>query len=316
MTRPGVDRCSAFRAIRTRVEERPLPTDPSVRIQKVRSPGGFDVWLVGVRPQRFGDLYHAFLRISWPKALGVLAIAYLFLNLVFAVAFAMVGGVVNARPGSFRDAFAFSIQTMGTIGYGAMYPQSMAAEGLVGLESVVALIFTALVTGLVFARFTRIMSRVLFTTDAVIGPVDGVPTLSFRVGNDRDNSVLDATLEVTLTRLEVTREGTSFYRSYDLALVRPKNNLLSRSWSAMHRIDEKSALFGTTPESNEANEVEINVFLRGVDETTHQPIYAHHRYESTHILYEHRHKDILSIAPDGLLTLDQRDFDRVEQLSS
>ena len=297
------------------MERRPLPTDPSVRIEKVRSPSGFDVWLVGVRPQRFADLYHSWLKLTWTQALGVLAAAYLGVNVVFAALFAVVGGVENAAPGSYRDAFAFSIQTMGTIGYGAMYPKSMAAEGLVAAESVASLIFTALATGLLFARFTRIVSRVLFTTHAVIGPYDGVQTLSFRVGNDRQGSVLDAQIELTLTRLERTKEGTSFYRSYDLPLVRAKNNLLTRSFTVMHRIDESSALFGTTPESNEENEVEINVFLRGVDDTTHQPIYAHHRFESSQILYDHRHVDILTLAPDGLLALDQRDFDRVERLS-
>jgi inward rectifier potassium channel len=296
------------------VERRPLPTDPSVRIEKVRSPSGFDVWLVGVRPQRFADLYHSWLRLTWLQAIGLLAAAYIVVNVVFATLFTVLGGVQNAAPGSFRDAFAFSIQTMGTIGYGAMYPQSMVAEGIVAAESVVSLIFTALATGLLFARFTRIVSRVLFTTQAVIGPYDGVPTLSFRVGNDRQGTVLDAEIEVTVTQLERTKEGTSFYRSYDLLLVRSKNHLLTRSFTVMHRIDETSALFGTTPESNETNEVEINVFVRGVDDTTHQPIYAHHRYESSQILYEHRHVDILSIAPDGLIAMDQRDFDRVEPL--
>src|SRR5437667_4657378 len=34
----------------------------------------------------------------------------------------------RSRPGSLRDAFFFSVQTMGTIGYGAMYPTATGAR--------------------------------------------------------------------------------------------------------------------------------------------------------------------------------------------
>ncbi len=291
------------------MDAKPLPTDPSVRIRKVRSPGGFDVWLIGGSSDRSVDLFHGFLRLSWPGVIGTIAGSYVAVNLLFACAYAATGGIAHARPGSLVDAFWFSFQTMGTIGYGAMYPETTLANALVASESVVGLLVTAIATGLVFARFTRIASRIVFTTHAVITPMEGVPTLTFRVGNDRLNTVLDARISVTLSRVEKTREGVTFYRNYDLKLVRDRNFALTRTWTVMHTITPDSPLYGTTPEGNVENQVEINVFVQGTDDTTHQPVFGNANYESEKLVYGARHADVLAYAPDGLLTLDLRDFD-------
>src|SRR5207245_2467140 len=109
---------------------------------------------------------------------------YLFVNSVFAVLYLRVGGVANARPGSFLDAFYFSAQTLGTIGYGAMYPTSHGANVLVVIESICGLLFTALATGLVFVRFSLTQGRIVFSQKVAIAPFDGVPTLTVRIGND------------------------------------------------------------------------------------------------------------------------------------
>src|SRR5262249_50698270 len=154
-----------------------------------------------------------------------------------------VGGITGGRAGSFRDAFFFSVQTMGTIGYGAMYPTSDAANALVVAESVVSLIMTALATGIVFARFSRTTGELLFSRYACIAPMDGVPTLAFRVGNDRASTIFEARVTVTFIRTERTREGVLLYRMYDLALVRSHTQALQRSFAVMHRITEQIPFF-------------------------------------------------------------------------
>src|SRR5262245_4832315 len=105
-----------------------------------------EVRVVGATRGPLRDLYHAFLRASWPLALGAIVAGYLSLNALFALAYLNVGGVAHARPGSFADAFYFSVQTMGTIGYGAMFPETPAANMLVVAESVTGLVVTALAT--------------------------------------------------------------------------------------------------------------------------------------------------------------------------
>src|SRR5262245_16542360 len=110
----------------------------------------YEFRVVGATPPDWHDLYHWYLRLSWPAALGLILLAYLALNAVFGALYTLVGGIEHAQPGSFADGFFFSVQTMGTIGYGAMYPTTRLANVLVTVESVMSLLVTAVATGMVF----------------------------------------------------------------------------------------------------------------------------------------------------------------------
>jgi inward rectifier potassium channel len=237
---------------------------------------------------------------------------FLLVNAMFAVGFRFAGGIVNARPGSFVDAFYFSVQTMGTVGYGAMYPNSTAANLLVVLEVMVGITLTAFATGLVFAKFSRPTARVVFTRNVVLSPMDGVPTLTFRVGNERGNSIVDARFRVALSRTEHPVEGGVFYRTYDLKLVRDRALSLNRSFSLRHVVEEGSPFFGQTPESILADEFELQVMVIGLDDTAMQTVHATHLYFARDILWGSRLVDILTEAPDGAMLLDLRKFHDVE----
>jgi inward rectifier potassium channel len=267
-----------------------------------------EITVIGAPRTRLRDAYHQFLRVGWTAAIAAIVGSYLALNAVFALAYRAIGGVAGARAGSFFDAFCFSVQTMGTIGYGAMYPASAAANAVMIAESVTSLVVTALATGLIFAKFSRSAARVVFSKNAVIGPMNGVPTLSLRVGNERGNLILEATIRITLTRTEKTSEGVVFYKLYDLRLVRERSPQMRRSWNVMHRIDADSALFGETPESIIRDEIEIIATLVGTDDTSLQPVYARKQYEGADILWGARHADILSEDKDGTIVLDVRRF--------
>jgi inward rectifier potassium channel len=266
------------------------------------------ITVVGASRTTLRDFYHLFLRVRWSIALGWIVAAYLALNALFALAFCVTGGVANARRWSFFDAFCFSVQTMGTVGYGSMYPASAAANVVVIAESVTGLIVTAVATGLVFAKFSRSTGRIAFSRHAVIGPMDGVPTLMLRVGNERGNLILEATVRVSLLRTEHTREGVTFYRMYDLVLSRERSPAMTRSWTVLHPIQPNSPLFGATPESVYKDEVELLVTVVGVDDTSMQPVHARHRYEHDEIVWGARHADILSENPDGTLLVDMNKF--------
>lgn len=276
---------------------------------KVSIPGaGYQIKVVGHRPTPLRDFYHALLQMPWRWTFAILSALYLMANALFALAYLAAGGISHAEPGSFADAFFFSVQTMGTIGYGAMYPETRVANVLVVAESLVGLLLTALATGLVFAKFSLSRARILFTRTVVISPWNGVPTLMFRFGNERGNQIVNAQVHVVLMRTERTAEGNTFYRSYDLKLVRDKALSLSRSWSAMHVIDRDSPLHGNTPESIQAQEVEIHVMVLGTDDTTMQAIHASHRYFTHHISWGVRFVDVLSETADGNMLLDLRKF--------
>ncbi|HXX66379.1 MAG TPA: ion channel [Polyangiaceae bacterium] len=267
-----------------------------------------EITVVGAPRTLVRDVYHRFLVVRWPVAIGAIVVSYLGLNTLFAAAYYVSGGVANARPGSLFDVFCFSVQTMGTIGYGAMYPTTAASNTIVVVESVTSLLVTALATGLVFAKFSRSTARVAFSNSAVIGPMEGVPTLMVRVGNERGNAILEATLRITMTRTEKTKEGMTFYKLYDLRLVRERSPMMRRSWTVLHRIDDGSPLLGGTPETVERDEIELVVTLAGVDDTSMQPVHARKRYRGSDILWGARHADILSEGANGSIILDVRRF--------
>jgi inward rectifier potassium channel len=257
------------------------------------------------------DAYYTFLRARWSLAIAALAAGYLALNALFALAYLVVGGVAHARAGSLVDAFFFSVQTMGTIGYGAMYPETAAANALVVVESVAGLVVTALGTGLVFTKFSRTTSRVIFSTHAAVAPLEGVPTLAFRVGNERGNQICEARVYVTLVRTRRVEGGQTFYRMVDLTLARDRSPGLQRSWTVLHPIVENSPLHGETPDSLAACDAELWVSIAGVDDTTLQPVHAQHTYESPSIVWGARLADIMHETPTGDLLLDVGRFDEL-----
>jgi inward rectifier potassium channel len=267
--------------------------------------------VVGAASHPLRDAYHSLLRLPWGGVLGLIALLFLAANVVFALAYLATGGIAGAHDGSFRDAFFFSAQTIGTVGYGAMYPVSTAANSVVVAESIVGVILTALATGIVFARFSQSSGELVFMSRACISPMDGVPTLMLRVGNDRASTVFEATIRLVLTRTDKTAEGVTFYRLHDLALTRDRSPALSRSWTVMHPIDDKSPLYGVTPRTCAAAEIEIMASVVGTDDVSLQPVHARQRYGSEDIVWGARPADVLSELPDGRLQLDIGRFDEV-----
>src|SRR5438128_1710754 len=116
----------------------------------------------------FSDFYHHLLTSSWPALLLQIVIAFVVINTLFAFGYYLDGGIENARPGSFSDVFFFSVQTIATIGYGKMSPTTMVSQILMSVEAVCGLINFALITGLIFAKFSRPTARVRFSRIAVI----------------------------------------------------------------------------------------------------------------------------------------------------
>src|SRR5690349_1824070 len=204
--------------------------------------------VVGVRTSPLRDLFHSLLLRPWWVTIAVIGTAIATANLLFATGYWLVGGVANARPGSFADAFFFSVETLGTIGYGNMYPAGLAAHVLVTLESLVGVIVIALSTGIAFAKFARSDAQIVFSRECTVSLMDGVPHLIFRVANQKGHLVTSARLHVTLLREHRTAEGMQIFRMLDLSLVRDHHPAFRRTWTVMHRIDAASPLAGATPE--------------------------------------------------------------------
>jgi inward rectifier potassium channel len=272
--------------------------DPTVRI-------------LGVRWSLSGDWYHLMLRAPWWFVLVIISGTFLLLNFLFAFAYLATDGVAGARPGHFSDLFFFSVQTMGTIGYGSMYPAGLGAHIIVTIQALIGILLVALSTGIVFAKFSVVRARARFATSIVITPVDGVPTLMFRIGYERSSPVVNVSIRVIMARTEHTAEGVLMYRSYDLKLIRDHAAALSRSFIIMHRITPDSPLSGMTPNSCVKEEVELTIALTGSDEISGQTLHARKTYYDPQVQWGSRYADMLSEGPGGVFVVDMTVFDDV-----
>lgn len=277
--------------------------------------GGIKIRKLGVPRFHWRDPYHLLLTISWPQFLGVVIAAYLAANALFAFAY-LAGGpdIINAQPGSFADAFFFSVQTM-VSGYGVMAPRTLYANIMAVIEALTGLLGFAIVAGLSFNRFSRHTARVLFSQVVVVRPFDGVPTLMFRVGNQRHNRILEARVRVSLLQDEQSAEGDTMRRFHDLRLVRNQTPVFALTWTVMHPIDARSLLAGLTAENLEMANAEIVVTLTGLDETFGQIVHARHSYSVKDIHWNMRFVDIIGPEEDGERTIDYTRFHDVTTLA-
>ncbi|HLW69741.1 MAG TPA: ion channel [Candidatus Binataceae bacterium] len=259
----------------------------------------------------FSEFYHHLLTSSWPLLLIQIAAAFFTMNALFALGYYLGGGVEHARPGSFSDVFFFSVETMATIGYGQMAPVTLLARILMSFEALTGLTGLALVTGLMFAKFSRPTARVRFSRSAVISVRDGVTSLMFRMANVRANQIVEAQVHVILARAEVTAEGEETWRFYDLELSRDRNSTFRHSWTVIHPIRPGSPLFGASPQALAAAFAEIVVSMTGIDGAFMQTVYAHHTYKASDIIWGARLADTLMRRPAGDFAFDYGKFDAV-----
>ncbi len=266
-------------------------------------------YVIGDERHPIRDAYHTFLKAPWAVSIAFIAAAFFAANLVFAGIYMLVGGVGGARDNSFFDMLSFSVQTMGTVGYGVMHPDSHGANIVMIIESMVGIIVTALATGLVFAKFSRPTTRVAFSKSAVITQFEGKRTLIFRVGNRRGNVIIEAKLHVVIVVTAQTAEGETFYKAHDIKLVRDRQVGMTRGWTVMHTIDETSPLFAIdSPDGMKAAELEIFISLTGTDDISMQQVHTIHHYLDGDIVCGHRFVDQLRPLPNGEFLLDLRNF--------
>jgi inward rectifier potassium channel len=287
---------------------RPRKNEDSISLARMRSGQRMAIFK-GQDNSRWTDFYHAVLVMPWPLFLVALAVFFLVLNSIFALLYlADPTGITNARPGSFWDAFEFSVYTIASIGYGVLTPKSHYVNVVVIIEAFVGILNVALITGAVFSRFSRPTARIIFSDIAVMTTFDGEPMLMFRAANQRGNRILDANIAVNFAWQQTTREGYTMRRFQELSLVRARSSLFALSWTVMHRVDKTSPLYGHTQESLSAILAEIIVLLSGTDETLAAVIFARHSYRPHQILWRHRLVDILSRREDGQIVVELAHF--------
>lgn len=277
--------------------------------------GAAEVYRIGTQRRVVDDPYHFILTLTWPRFYALVVTFYLSINFVFAVAYWLVDGcIANARPGSFSDAFFFSIETLATVGYGAMSPATLYGHTVASLEILIGLMTLAIVTGLIFSRFSKPTARILFSQRMVIRPFEGSQVLMLRAANERNNRIVEANASLAMVRTEQTADGEPFTRIHDLRLLRDHTPAFALTWTLVHRIDESSPLHGWTQEQLLAARTRIMISINGHDETMAAAVHAYHDYLTDDLIFDARFVDVMHTGESGERIIDMTRFHETEAL--
>lgn len=297
-----------------------VSTDSQQRL--LNKNGSFNVRRVGLGWMESQSFYHTALTMSWPRFLWICTGGYLGLNVIFATLFwlcgpdALVGAAPRQMGGVYWRPFFFSVETFATIGYGEVSPVGMWAHWVMVLESLVALMTQALITGLLFARFARPTAALAFSHNMVVAPFRSGRGLMFRIANKRNNQLIDLEARVTCSWIERGHAGIG-RKFFQLVLERSKVMFLPLTWTIVHPITEESPLYGLSDDELKARNVEFLVIITGTDETFSQQVHARSSYKPEEIVWGAKFRNIfLPADANGNLAVDIGRIDAYDRIET
>lgn len=268
-------------------------------------PGAFELRKRGAARWDFSDPYHFAVGLSWPAFALLFVVLELVINVLFATLYLIQpGSIANVRPGSVTDAFFFSLETLATVGYGAMSPATLYGHAISAVEIITGMAFVAIMTGLTFVRFARPRGKILFADKAVVSMHNGKPTLMIRIANGRTKVLTDATARLAVLLKEHTLEGKMFRGAHELPLLRSHNPMFPLTWTLMHRIDEHSPLHSHGPDRLSRDGTRLFLSVEARDPTLAAQVYEIRDYGAADIAFGMRYADAVAIDSQGRTVAD------------
>jgi inward rectifier potassium channel len=266
------------------------------RARLLNHDGTFNVRRNELGPLHPFNVYHTLLSLTIPKLIAFLCLGYLVTNTFFAALYWLCGpgalaGAAVTPLRRFEDSLFFSVQTLATIGYGRLVPVTRAANIFVAVEALVGLLGFAIVSGLLFARFTRPTAKIKFSNNALIAPYEGGWAFMFRLVNLRNHDLSDVHAVVSFARWE-TVDGERSREFDQLTLERDAIIFMPLHWVIVHPIDERSPMRGLTKEALAASDPEIVCMITADDETFAQTVHARTSYDMSDIVWGARFGDM------------------------
>lgn len=308
----------------TREEDRDLGFGSVVagesRQRLLNQDGTFNVQRTGLSFLSSLNLYHVLISMSWKTFIGLTLALYFLSNVVFGVFYAALGGTALIDTSEIPTAnlllrgFFFSVQTFATIGYGTIHPVGIIPNLLVTIESYYSMIITALITGIVFARFARPTARILFSELAVVAPYRGIEGFMFRMVNGRSSQLLEVKVQVLFARF-VEQDGKVTRRFDFLELERNRVSFFPLALTIVHPIDENSPMFGLTAEDLQKTDAEILILISATDETFASIVHTRSSYKATEIKFGSKFKSIYNPVEEGEpLSIDINKLSQIEKV--
>jgi inward rectifier potassium channel len=281
------------------------PTRMRVPKRLEAAAGDASVSKLGVARIDLRDPYYLAVALSWPQFICVFLGLHLSLDVLFAALYIVEpGSVTNVAPGAFWSAFFFSIETLATVGYGVMAPASTYGHIISACEIIVGMAFTAIMTGLTFVRFSRPKAKIVYAEKAVVTAYNGQPTLMIRIGNGRNNTLVDARVRLTVLMEERTTEGHSYRRVHELSLRQAHLPVFPLTWTLMHTLDQDSPLQKCSQTSLMREDVRMFLSFDGRDPQLSATVHDLHLYNYSDILFGLRYADAIQTDEHGVLVAD------------
>ncbi len=282
--------------------------------------GTFNVERTGLKVTSWLNPYHFLLTMGWRQFIGFTLLVYFLSNVIFGLFYASLGSDILVDTSStpteniFLRGFFFSVQTFATIGYGTIHPVGLIANSLVAIESYYSMIMTALVTGIVFARFARPTARILYSETAVIAPYQDKTAFMLRLVNSRNNQLIEVGAKLMFSRF-VDENGKKIRRFEMLELERDSVSFLPLAWTIVHPIDEKSPMFGLSEQDFENSDTEIAVLLSAMDETYAQTIHTRTSYKASEVKFGYKFANIYNDIESGeRISINVRKLSKIEKV--
>jgi inward rectifier potassium channel len=258
--------------------------------------------------QRF-SLYHTMLNMPSWKFFGTLFTFYLTVNFLFGIVYYFVGprefvGVLATTQWQyFKEMFFFSTETYTTVGYGRVNPIGDTANSIAAVESMLGFLSFAIATGLLYGRFSKPKSFLLFSKDALISPYRDGSALMFRFATYKDHHTMtNVDIKVTAAML-VEENGKTTYKFYDLNLERNKVESLPMNWTVVHPLTSDSPIYDYTKEDMKKADLEIYVSIRAFDDVYSNIVQQRTSYTYDEILFGRKFVQMYRESDDGRTTI-------------
>ncbi len=267
--------------------------------------GQFEFVKINAGRQEWRDIYHWVLALSWPRFIAFISGVYLAINLLFAAFYAANEGcIAGLQSNSFLAAFFFSVETLATVGYGHSFPATLYGHALTTIEIMAGMFWLAVITGLIFVRFSRPTARIEFSRNLVIGPFDGQPCLMLRIANLRHHSMVEAEFRLMFMRDEAIKEDDRFRKFYQLKLAFDRLIVFPTALTLRHVIDEQSPLHGETAETLEKSDARFVASIVCIETVIPASVQSQRDYIWSDVRFGERFVDIYEETADGRLSVD------------
>lgn len=286
--------------------ERLLNQDGTYNIKRI---GG----LTGIK-----DIYKFLIDLSWFRFVALAFIAFLIVNTLFALIYLSIG--VDELLGTselhsdFVNAFFFSVQTLMTIGYGHISPNGLGANITSVIESFVGLMGIALMTGLIYGRFSKPSSKIAFSNNIIITPFKEGKALMFKVVNQRNSTLLNVRVKVMLI-MDSSAENNSVLKQYhSLPLQIDSIHFFPLTWTLVHEINDQSPIHNHNLRELMNQNAEVIVLIEAYDETHHQNVFERHSYAGPQWLENVKFKKNYHVNQKGEIELYIKELDVIESI--